>query len=324
MAELLTLTLPLAVGLAAGFLTLAVAQRAPSPASTARARLYSMGGRPVVAAQPSGQQYLRTPRLSNLPLLEMLLSRNQWARTAALELDRADLPLKVSEYIMLRLVAAVLLFLLVGVMAGDMRVGLVGLPIGYLLPRVYMARRQRSRRQQVNKQLAEAVVLISTSLKAGSSLLQSVELAGRRMGLPIARELRRVIRDINVGASVEEAMTNLAARVQSYDMDIVVNAVLIQRTVGGNLAEILDTVAHTMRERERVRGELRALTAQQRLSGIVVVILPLAVAGIFYVLDPEYLEPLVTTAAGRVMLGGAAAAQIFAAVLIKRILSIEL
>lgn len=325
MGGLLPLALPLTVGLAVGFFALAVARQRPSPAATARARLQSLGGGAVVTpAGPSGQLYLRTTRLSGLPLLEMVLSRSQWARSAALALDRADLPLKVGEYIMVRLVSAALALLVVGVIANNVLVGLLALPVGYLVPRFYVARRQRLRRQQITKQLVEAVTLVSTSLKAGFSLLQSLEVAARRMSPPIAKELRRTIRDINVGASVEEAMNALGARVQSYDMDIVINAVLIQRTVGGNLAEILDTVAHTMRERERIRGELRALTAQQRLSGMVIAILPLAVAAIFYLLNGEYLEPLVTTVAGRVMLGGAAAAQVFAVIMIKRILDIEI
>jgi len=140
---------------------------------------------------------------------------------------------------------------------------------------------------------------------------------------PIATELAQTVHETNVGSSVEEAFLNLGERGANYDLDLVVTAILVQRSAGGNLAEILQTVTETMRERARIRGEIETLTAQQKLTGIVIALLPVGVGGMFMLVSPEYMNVLFTEMLGRVMLGMAVVMQVVGILVIGRILDIE-
>jgi tight adherence protein B len=132
-----------------------------------------------------------------------------------------------------------------------------------------------------------------------------------------------MLHDINVGSSTEEALVALSQRAGSYDLDIVVTAILIQRTVGGNLAEILETVAHTMRERSRIRGQVRAMTSQQRMTGYILGALPVGIMGILLLVSHDYMTPLFTTVPGQVLLVGAGIMELIGVLVIRRILAIE-
>jgi tight adherence protein B len=195
--------------------------------------------------------------------------------------------------------------------------------VGFLAPAFFVRFRSRKRLNKLESQLEEALTLTANSLKAGFGLLQSLELAAQQLKHPIATELRRTLHDINIGSSTEDALLALSERASSYDLDIVVTAILIQRSVGGNLAEILDTVAHTMRERARIRGHVKAMTSQQRLTGYILGAMPVAVMGLLFLIASEYMTPLFTTLAGQVMLVGAGIMEFIGVLLIRRILAIE-
>ena len=171
---------------------------------------------------------------------------------------------------------------------------LVGAVVGFILPRWYVKRRQGKRLNQFNKQLPDTITLIANALRAGSSFLQAIELVVREARPPISTEFARVIREVNLGLPFEEALENLVRRVRSDDLELMVTAISIQYTVGGNLAEILDSIAYTIRERVRIKGEIRTLTAQQRLSGYVVAFLPIGLAGFLFVIAPGFLQPCST------------------------------
>jgi tight adherence protein B len=165
--------------------------------------------------------------------------------------------------------------------------------------------------------------MVSNSLKAGFGLLQALNVASEQLSHPISTEFARTIHEMNVGSGVEEAMTALSERCGSYDLDIVVTAILVQRTVGGNLGEILDNVADTMRDRIRIRGEIQTLTAQQKLTGIVIGLLPVAVGVMFFFLSPGYMDPLFTTLMGKLALCVAVFLEVVGILVIQRILNIE-
>jgi tight adherence protein B len=194
---------------------------------------------------------------------------------------------------------------------------------GFMLPAFYLGFSKSRRLKRMETQLIEALSLISNSLKAGFGLIQSFELASRQMDHPIATEIRRTLYDINVGSSTEAALQGLAKRSGSKDFDIVVTAMLIQQSTGGNLAEILDNVAHTMRERVRIRGEIATLTAQQMLTGFIIGGLPFVMALGFTLISPDYMTPLLHSLEGNVMLVGAGCLELFGILLIKKILAIE-
>ena len=195
--------------------------------------------------------------------------------------------------------------------------------LGYNAPKWYMNHRRKQRIEKLNAQLPEALTMISNSLKAGFGLLQALSVAAEQLSHPISTEFARTIHEMNIGSGAEEALQALSERSDSYDLDIVVTAILVQRTVGGNLGEILDNVANTMRERIRIRGEIQTLTAQQKLTGIVIGLLPLGVGVMFSVLSPGYIDPLFTTVLGKVMLVVAVVLEIVGIMVIQRILNIE-
>jgi tight adherence protein B len=245
----------------------------------------------------------------------------------ALQLERADLNISPSEFVMLRFALAFVAFVVplfvVGTSATGVLVALVAALIGYNLPKWYLKRRRKSRVAKLNAQLPEALTMISNSLKAGFGLLQALNVASDQMSHPISTELARTIHEMNIGSSAEESLSALSERSGSYDLDIVVTAILVQRTVGGNLGEILDTVAETMRERIRIRGEIATLTGQQMLTGVVIGLLPVVLAVGFQVLSPGYINPLFNTLVGKVMLAIAVVLETVGIMIIQRILNIE-
>ena len=250
------------------------------------------------------------------------------AEKTALDLERAGIQLRVGEYLLARIFLALALAAL-GL--GLLGTGFTGLVValtfgagGYLLPHLYVRWRREGRLNRLNKQLAEAVVQISGSLRSGFGLLQALDLVGQQLSPPISTELRRTVRDTNVGSNLEDALTALGQRVGSHDLDIVITAILIQRSVGGNLAEILDNVAHTMREREQLRGQIDALTAQQRLSAYVLVLIPLWSIGFMLLISSDYMLPMFTTTVGRLVLGVAAAFDLGALLLMRRLAVIDI
>jgi len=201
--------------------------------------------------------------------------------------------------------------------------GLVAAGVAFLAPQFWLNQRREGRRKKLEEQLPEALTLISNSLKAGFGLLQSLSQASERLDHPIATELALTIHEMNIGASPDKALLSLSERAASYDLDLAVTAMLVQRSVGGNLSEILDTVAATMRERIRIRGEIKTLTAQQQLTGLVIGALPIGVGGLFLVISPDYITLLFTETAGKVMLGIAVVLEAVGIMVIRRILDIE-
>jgi tight adherence protein B len=192
-----------------------------------------------------------------------------------------------------------------------------------MAPAFYMKRRREARSKKLESQLPETLTLVANSLKAGFGLLQSLSLAAEQMEHPVGTELNQTIHEMHIGSSAEEALLDLSTRCESYDLDLVVTAILVQRSVGGNLAEILETVAETMRERVRIRGEIQTLTAQQQMTGIIIGLLPLVVGGFFMIVSPEYIGLLFTESLGRIMLGIGIILETVGIMIIRRILDIE-
>ena len=169
---------------------------------------------------------------------------------------------------------------------------IVGALIGFLLPRFWLSRRKAGRLGAFNKQLPDTITLLANALRAGSSFLQAIELVVRESRPPISTEFSRVIREVNLGLPFEQALENMVRRVRSDDLELMATAISIQHTVGGNLAEILDSIAYTIRERVRIQGEIRTLTAQQRLSGYVVGFLPIGLAGFLFIAAPNFMDAM--------------------------------
>jgi len=218
------------------------------------------------------------------------------------DLARANLKLRVAEYYYIRIGASLALGVLLFVFRDPIS-GAIGFVLGYFLPRFWVGRRISGRLSAFNKQLPDTITLLSNSLRAGSSFLQSIELVSREGGPPMSEEMGRVVREVNLGLGMEEALHNLVRRIKSDDLDLMVTAIGIQQQVGGNLAEILDTIAFTIRERVRIKGEINTLTAQGRISGYVVAFLPIGLGAALNAINPAFMQPLFTQTIGQILIG---------------------
>ncbi|HBY95169.1 MAG: type II secretion system F family protein [Ardenticatenaceae bacterium] len=240
-----------------------------------------------------------------------------------IELARADLKLTPGEWSLVT-VGTIILMGILGLMIFRNPILAVGTAIvGLFLPRFYLRYRQRQRRIAFGNQLPDAIVLLANSLRAGYSLLQGMEVLSREMPPPISIEFDRVIREIGLGLTNEAALANLQNRIQSDDLDMMITAINIQAEIGGNMAEILDILAHTIRERVRIQGEIRVLTAQQTLSGTIISLLPAILSVILFILNPEYMSVLYKTTCGWIMLGAAALMVALGYFAMRKIMQIE-
>ena len=228
-------------------------------------------------------------------MLNRAIERQDFAARLSTDLARADLTMKPAEYVSLWL-ASPIVFVAVAFVIGIVIRPLQSLPmlavffvIGAYAPKFYLKRRARKRLAEFDAQLPDTITLLANSLRAGSSFLQGVDLVKREAGGPMAQEFDRVVREMNLGQTLESALNNLVRRVASEDLELVVTAIAIQTQVGGNLANVLDAIAFTIRERIRIKGEINTLTAMGRYSGYVLLALPFGLGGIIYLLSPSYM-----------------------------------
>lgn len=224
--------------------------------------------------------------------------RYSWGQNISRSLARADLKLRVGEYIALTLVLTVAGALIGWLLSGRNEGSsillslpgiLIGAAVGFFAPKVYVGRLQGRRLMRFDNQLADMLNLMVNGLRAGYSVMQAMEAVSRELPPPISSEFRRVVQEMQLGVSTETALENLTRRIPSSDLALVVTAMNVQREVGGNLAEIMDTISHTIRERVRVKGEIRILTAQVLTSGRFLALMPVILIVLMYFLNREYM-----------------------------------
>lgn len=226
------------------------------------------------------------------PLTDWLNSQTEhysWGSGLSKQLARADLKLKVGEYIAVMLIASSAVAMIFWMLGGRSPVvAAVGAVIGFFIPRIYVNMQQGKRLLKFNDQLSDMLNLMVNGLRAGYSTMQAMEAVSKELPSPISDEFRRVVQEMQLGISMERALDNLLIRIPSPDLDLVVTAVNVQREVGGNLAEILDTISHTIRERVRIKGEIRVLTSQVMYSGRFLSIMPLFLFAGLYLMNRTY------------------------------------
>ncbi len=284
---------------------------ASEPGSGPGANAFSIGSDPA----------LRKSRFGVSGPFTRLLSRAASMQWLAEQLERAAWRLTVTEFLLITLGSGMAFALI-----GSARVRILALPLGLFglyLPLFVLRLAVSRRRKKFVKQLVETLPLIANALKAGVALLQALDQASEQLKAPMATELRRVIREVQLGATPDVAFTHLNERIHDRDLDLVVSAILIQRSTGGNLAEILDGVAHTMRERIRIRGEIKTLTTQQQFSGYILALLPAGLLLALTAVNHDYMAPLFTTPGGRITLAVCGGAQLLGFFIIRNIVNIE-
>ena len=222
--------------------------------------------------------------------LNTRLEKSSWGGNLSRDLARADLKLKPGEYLSLMVIFSIgLAFVSWYIFGQSIIFAIVGAFVGTLVPRYYVRRQQSQRLIRFNDQLADMLNLMVNGLRAGYSTVQAMEAVSREMPAPISDEFRRVVQEMQLGLAMERALDNLLRRIPSDDLDLTVAAMNVQREVGGNLAEILDVISHTIRERVRIKGEIRVLTSQVIYSGRFLAMMPLFITFALFALNKPYM-----------------------------------
>jgi tight adherence protein B len=295
-----TFTLVVA-GLAAGaiiLIALGISMSGSGGVTLERLERYAAGQKPEGGKEGGGGLADLVQRSAALAQLNKVVEKRDFGANLLRDLGAADLKLKPSEFIGLWIGSAIgvpLIMLALGFVLPAFQNPVMlalGFLIGAIAPRFWLNFRKGSRLKQFNSQLPDTITLIANALRAGSSFLQAIELVVRESRPPISIEFGRVIREVNLGLPFDNALENMVQRVHSEDFELMATAIAIQHQVGGNLAEILDSIAFTIRERIRIKGEIRTLTAQQRMSGYVVGGLPFFLAFFIYIAAPRFFDPM--------------------------------
>jgi tight adherence protein B len=231
-------------------------------------------------------------------------TRYTWGQSLTRSLARADIKMKVGEFILVTIILTIVGGLLGWILGGGTGKSasestlqilasipgvIIGALVGFFAPILYLKRQQGRRLNKFDNQLADMLNLMVNGLRAGYSIMQALESVSRELPPPISDEFRRVVQEMQLGIPMDTSLENLIRRIPSKDLDLLVTAINVQREVGGNLAEILDTISHTIRERVRVKGEIRVLVSQVMMSGRFLAIMPVGVIILMYFLNRQYM-----------------------------------
>ncbi len=229
-----------------------------------------------------------------LDQIDKAISKRPFAQKTRQQLARADIKLTVAEYFVLQALSPVAFFAagFFILFRGDIIMSIVAGFVGFFFPRIYVSRATSQRLVRFEQQLPDTLALWVNALRSGFSVLQAMEAISRDAPEPTATEFKRVVQEVQLGIDVEDALGHLLSRVESEDLDLVITAVNIQREVGGNLAEILEVIGHTIRERIKLKGEIRVMTSQGRATGYLISFLPIAVAIFLSLIEPGFMNPL--------------------------------
>jgi tight adherence protein B len=206
---------------------------------------------------------------------------------------------------------------------GALFVGIVFAAIGYFLPNFYFKLQRQRRRDKLNEQLVPAIEMLSNALRAGTNFTQALALIPQEMSAPIGQEINIVLREMELGVTQEAALKNLTQRAQSPEYELVVAATNIARETGGNLAETFDRIAKTIRDRNEVLGKVQALTAEGKMQGIFVGLLPLFLGGALMILDPKMMQPMFATPLGYGLIAAVIILEAMGAYFIKKVITID-
>lgn len=267
-----------------------------------------------------------SPREMLVHLVESIssgLGRIQNGQKLELLMQQADWPLHGTEFEAILLLWGLLVGFITFLVTLKGTMFFIGAIVAILLGFLLLALRIRRRRKKFTNQLGDMLTMVANALRAGFSFMQAFELISREMDAPMGKEVRLVVNEVNLGNTIESALDNMQKRVASPDFELVVTAVLIQRQVGGDLTQILDTISETIQERIRMRREVLALTAQGRISGWVLAAAPFVVAGIMSIIAPSYLSPLIETETGRMAITIGVISELVGVFFIYRIIDIK-
>jgi tight adherence protein B len=281
----------------------------------------------------SGPPDYQPPRATPRELVERLLKpaaenlsqrrRKEGKPTLTEDLARAGLSLTAPEYLLIR-IGVVALGGLIGLFRFGFSIGpLILGAVGFIIPPLVVAYLQRRRQLQFSDQLASMLQLLSNSLKTGYAIDRALETVAAKSQPPVSTEFERVATEITLGTSVEDALSSLLLRINSPDLEFIVTAILLHIRVGGNLAEVLDNISDTLRDRLQTKRDMSVLTAQSRASASIITGLPILLALGLYVFVPGYYQPMTSTWLGYVLLAVAGFLVLVGNLLIRRMTALE-
>lgn len=230
-----------------------------------------------------------------------VIPRRNYLNKKKKKLVQAAVLMKPEEFLGVSIICALMISLLVYLYTKSIVMLIIFLIIGFFIPELVLERKKSVRLSKLNSQLPEALNIIANGVRAGFSFTQALGTVTKEISGPISYEFNKVLRDNILGKPLEESLTNMSERVGDEDLDMAVTALIIQRQVGGNLAEVLDSISSTIRERVKLKRNVKTLTAQGRVSAVIVSILPFAMAAALSVLSPGYLNVLFTSFIGKIM-----------------------
>ncbi|HNX92616.1 MAG TPA: type II secretion system F family protein [Syntrophomonas sp.] len=253
-----------------------------------------------------------------------LFAAKSYTRKLEAELSKADILLRGEEFIglniLVTLIGGLMGFMLFGGISQAFLIGFICL----LIPTMMVKHKKKTRLNKLNEQISDCLTVMTNSLRAGYSFQQALDLVAREMNGPLAIEFRRTLREINFGNTTEQALMNLVQRAESNDLELMLTAVLIQRQIGGNLAEIFDNISNSINDRIRLKGEIKTLTAQGRISGLMIGLLPVALFGILILISPDYIGVLLKESSGRIIMGAAVVSEIIGFLMVRKVVDIGL
>ena len=255
--------------------------------------------------------------------LEKLPFNQKDKKKKVLLVKHADLPITYEEFFVFKILISASCTLLVAMLTKSLLVCLVLFGFAWLLPSLVLNSRRKKKIIAFDHQLNEGLGMISNALKAGYSFLQAVAIAAEETQDPFSKEFKILLKELSLGMQMEDALSNLSDRVPSEDLKLIINAILIQKDIGGNLSEILENISETIRERQRIKNEVSSLTAQGRLSGMIIMVMPFFLGVIIYLFDNEYVLTLFNTTIGRILIGLALFNQLLGWLFIRKIIRIE-
>lgn len=253
----------------------------------------------------------------------VLTKKEQRLNNLEIQIIRAGFPLKAAEFKRFRLIATLVVILLFTFLAGNIVLGVMFGGLVFMAPNFLLKHSIEKKRQLFEAQIPAALSLIRNSVESGFSFMQAVEVVATEMDAPISEEFSRVLHEASVGKDVEVALNNMQQRVLSDELKLVIVAVLIQRQVGGNLGKIIEVILETIQDRIQIKGEIKTLTSQGRLSAIVITLLPIILGIVMYLMNPEYMSPMLTTTIGQILLGVCFVMMLLGAFLISKIIKID-
>ena len=291
--------------------------------SAMQARLERITGQWTFAPPPAAANAESGMRPDVLPTVTRWLSSQEYEPRLRLLMLQADLRLRPAEWIALCAGAAVACFLLGLTATHGLGAALLLGALGAAVPQMVLSSRRQARRRRFDLQLPDALMLLTSALRAGYSFSLAMQTVAEELPPPLAVEFAWATGEVKLGVPLDVALGRVLARTQSPDLDLVVTAILIQLPLGGNLAEVLDAIAETIRERVRITGEVQTLTAEGRLSAGILIVLAPALALLLSLHSPDYFQPLLQSPFGHLLIGGAIAGQIVGALIIRRMVTLE-